>query len=122
MLLFFVSKDNFGLKCKLCVFSCHSLNDEKGDRQTWRRAQTSPWRFSARRFPTDIYRERERERERGRGQKRRDLSVLYRPRAERLPEVSKSRACVVILILDDSGNQNEDDDDDAGGGGDGNGD
>ena len=37
------------------------------------------------------------------GQKRRDLSVLYRPRAERLPEVSKSRACVVILILDDSG-------------------
>ena len=58
--------------------------------------------FSARRFPTDILRERERERER-RGQKRRDLSVLYRPRAERLPEVSKSRACVVILILDDSG-------------------
>ena len=57
--------------------------------------------FSARRFPTDILRERERER--GGGQKRRDLSVLYRPRAERLPEVSKSRACVVILILDDSG-------------------
>ena len=94
----------------------------------WRRAESSmalsahhqTFILSARRFPTDILRERERERERERGgQKRRDLSVLYRPRAERLPEVSKSRACVVILIFDDSGKQDdEDDDDDDDGGGD----
>ena len=91
----------------------------------WRRAESSmalsahhqTFILSARRFPTDILRERERERERERG----DLSVLYRPRAERLPEVSQSRACVLILILDDSGNQNDDDDDDDDGGGGGGG-
>ena len=88
--LFFVPREHFVLKCKLCVFSCH-LNDEKGVQtdENWRPNYQQSWElsmalsahhqtfiFSARRFPTDILRERERERERRGAEEERPVCIV----------------------------------------------
>ena len=92
---FFRVSRTFCAKCELCVFSCH-LNDEKGVQtvQNWRPNywQSSPWRcrrnigLSSLLFPTDTESE----------ERAPPLQTcIYRPRAERTPTGSPSRACVL---------------------------